>query len=69
MCFFAITFLIQLIIHRISKSNNKKWMIFTGTSAICGICIIGVMQQNIALFAAIIGFVLADEIDRVLGWH
>ena len=61
--------LIQWIVHGINKGRGKKWHIYTGTSAITGLCIIGIMQHEIAFLAAIIGFVIADGIGEAVGWH
>jgi len=63
--FFVATLLIQRIVHGI----NKNWLVYTGTSVIIGMCVFGIMQKEIAFFAAIIGFVLADTIGAALGWH
>ena len=67
--FFIATLLIQGIVSGISKGKSKKWRVYTGTSVITGMCVIGLMQQEIAFLAAIIGFVIADGIGEALGWH
>ena len=67
--FFIATLLIQAVVHGISKGKNKKWMIYTGPSAITCLCVIGIMKNEIALLAAIIGIVIADEIGKAMGWH
>ena len=67
--FFIATLLIHAIVHGISKGKNKKWMIYTGPSAITCLCVIGIMKNEIAFLAAIIGFVIADEIGKAMGWH
>ena len=67
--FFIATLLIQAVVHGISKGKNKRWMIYTGPSAITCLCVIGIMELEIAFLAAIIGFVVADEIGKAAGWH
>ena len=67
--FFIATLLIQSIVHGINKDKNKKWQIYTGPTVILGLCVIGLIQQEIAFLAAIMGFVVADGIGEALGWY
>ena len=67
--FFIATLLIQWMVFRISKGNGGKWQIYTGPTAIISLCIIGLIEREIAFLAAIIGFVIANEIVVALGWH
>lgn len=67
--FFIATLLIQAVVHGISKGKNKKWMIYTGPSAITCLCVIGIVEHEIAFLAAIIGFIIADGIGEAVGWH
>lgn len=65
--FFVITLLIQFFgSKRKSKGKVKIW---EGTNTIVVICILGIITQNINYLSAIIGFVIADQIGKIAGWH
>lgn len=65
--FFLVTLLIQYLLSK--RKNRSKLTIWQGTSSIVAICILGIVFQNINYLAAILGFVIADEIGKEVGWH
>ena len=68
--FFVCTLIIQYIAHKIRNNQNKgKYSFYTGVEVIIGLAIIGLIQGKIVFLAAIIGFVIADEFGKSLGWH
>lgn len=64
LCFFTITLLLQYIF-----SKEKKVVFWQGMNTVIVICIWGIITHNIACFAAILGFIIADEIGKAVGWH
>lgn len=66
--FFLITITIQYLLHKFNKNsgNNKFW---TGTNTVVVICTLGLIQNKISYLAAVIGFILADEIGKTQKWH
>lgn len=66
--FFLCTILIQYLLHKLNK-NKRKVKIWSGKNPIIVICTLGIIQTNISYLAAVIGFVVADEIGRVIGWN
>lgn len=67
--FFLITLLIQYILSNIRKKRNGKSCFWIGTNAAVAICMLGIIFKEINYFAAVIGFLLADEIGQSNGWH
>lgn len=68
--FFLLTLLLQYVLYKCRKNHNHgKSSVWTGTGAVLVICLAGLFTQNINYLAAVIGFVFADEIGHVLGWH
>ena len=68
--FWICTLCIQLFFYKIRKNhNNGRNGIWVGSRAIVVICIIGILTHNINYLAAVLGFILADEIGKVEGWH
>lgn len=68
-CFFVVTVLIQYILSRFGKNQKTGIKIWTGTSAIVVICLLGIYSNNICYLAAVLGFAVADEIGKIVGWH
>ncbi|MGI6501685.1 MAG: hypothetical protein ACOX1S_12605 [Anaerostipes sp.] len=68
--FFLVTILLQYILSRIGRNNKKsKIQIWTGHNTIIAICAIGIITNNIYYLAAILGFVIGDEVGLNVGWH
>ena len=67
--FFLITLLIQFLLSERNCRKNKQTTFWTGSSAIITICVLGIIDRNIHYLAAILGFVIADEIGKSAGWH
>lgn len=68
MAFFIITLLIQRLLCNYKKKGGRL-NIWIGWECLVVICILGIIQKEIAYFAAAIGFILADQIGEKLGWH
>lgn len=68
--FFVITLLIQWLMSKSKRKTGKsRFTFWTGTEAIIGIAILGLLQGKIEYLAAIIGFAIADNIGSENGWH
>lgn len=62
--------ILQFLLHKFRKNQNSgNSSIWTGTGVVLILCVMGLMKSEINYFAAIIGFVLADEIGKAVGWH
>lgn len=68
--FFLVTLLIQYICSNIKKKKHGIISSFwVGTNTVVVICIMGIVFKEMNYFAAVIGFVLADDIGKSKGWH
>lgn len=68
--FFVCTLIIQYITHKVRKNQNKgKNSFYTGVEVVIGLAIIGLIQGEIVFLAAIIGFIIADELGKSFDWH
>lgn len=68
--FFIFTLTVQWLLHRVRKNHNRgASAMWVGTSVIIGMCILGIITKNINYFAAILGFVLGDEVGKEAGWQ
>lgn len=68
--FFLITLLFQYLLHRIRKNGNRgECAIWVGRNAAIAICVLGVVINNINYLGAVLGFLLADEIGKQVGWQ
>lgn len=65
--FFAVTLIIQVLLSK--RNHSSKIRIWEGANTVVAICILGLVFGNINYFAAICGFVLADNVGRKSGWH
>ena len=65
--FFLITLLLQYLLSR--RKNKCGVAIWEGTNTVIVICVLGIAMKNINYLAAILGFVVADEIGKSVGWH
>lgn len=68
---FAIcTIFLQWILYKVRRNHNKgKSAIWVGTEAIIVLCVAGLMTKDINYFAAILGFLVGDEVGKQAGWH
>ncbi len=68
--FFLITLALQFFLFGVRKNHNKgKYKIWAGWECVLLICMIGLMNKNLAYYAGVIGYVIADEIGKNAGWH
>lgn len=68
--FFLITLLFQYLFHRYRKNGNHgSGAIWVGRSAAIVICVMGIASKNINYLGAALGFLLADEIGKKMGWQ
>lgn len=68
--FFLVTIGIQAFLHKVRKNGNMGQSgLFTGLITVISICVLGLIMYKIAMLAAVIGFVIADEIGKKMGWH
>lgn len=68
--FFLITLLFQYLLHKFRKNGNRgKGAIWAGRSAAIVICALGVVTKNINYLGAVLGFLVADEIGKQIGWQ
>lgn len=67
--FFLAAILVQYFIYRIRHNiPQDKNGIMVGKNTIIVLCILGLIRNNIYFLSAIIGFVIADELGKLLGW-
>ena len=68
--FFLITLGLQVLLHKVRKNGNKGvFSIWTGMVTIVTICMLGILMKNISFLAAVIGFVIADDVGKKMKWH
>ena len=68
--YFVCTLLIQYMLFKLRKNHNHGPNgIWVGSSAIIVLCVIGIINHKICYFAAILGFICADEAGKAVGWH
>ena len=68
--FFLITLLFQYLLHRFRKNGNRgNGAIWVGRSAAIVICITGIISKNINYLGSVLGFLIADEIGKKMGWQ
>lgn len=68
--FFVITLLIQYMLCKVRKNKNHgKNAVWVGRSAALVICFIGIFEHNINYLGAVVGFLIADEIGKQMGWQ
>lgn len=68
--FFIFTITAQWLLHRVRKNHNRgASAMWVGISVIIGMCVLGIITKNINYFAAILGFVLGDEVGKEAGWQ
>ena len=68
--FFLITLLFQYLLHRFRKNRNQgQGAIWVGRSAAIVICVMGIVSKNINYLGAVLGFLMADEIGKKMGWQ
>lgn len=65
--FFLITLVLQYLLSK--RKNMSIVAIWQGTSTVIVICILGIVTKNINYLAAVLGFAIADEIGKSVGWH
>ena len=65
--FFIFTITAQWLLRRVRKNHNRgasaMWVV------IIGMCVLGIITKDINYFAAILGFVLGDEVGKQAGWQ
>lgn len=68
--FFLITLLFQYLLHRFRKNGNRgQGAIWGGRSAAIVICVMGIVSKNTNYLGAVLGFLMADEIGKKMGWQ
>lgn len=68
--FFICTLFLQWLLHKVRKNHNKgNSAIWVGTGAIIVICVFGLITKNNNYFAALIRFILGDEVGKQVGWQ
>lgn len=68
--FFLVTLGIQVFLHKVRKNGNKgPYALWTGMVTLVVICTMGIIMNKICFLAAVIGFAVADEIGKKMGWH
>ena len=65
--FFLTTLVLQYLLSK--RKNMSVVVIWQGTSTVIVICILGIVTKNINYLAAVLGFAIADEIGKSVGWH
>lgn len=67
--FFILTMILQGLLHKFRKNKNRQYPIWAGSNIVIIIALSGMISKNPAYLGAVIGYVLADDIGKKLGWH
>ena len=68
--FFIFTIFLQWLLHNVRKNHNQgNSAIWVGSEAIIVICVMGLMTKNVDYFAALLGFIVGDEVGKQAGWQ
>lgn len=68
--FFIFTIFLQWLLYKVRKNHNHgNSAIWVGNGAIIVICVMGLMTKNVDYFAALLGFVVGDEVGKQAGWQ
>ena len=68
--FFILTMFLQWLLHKVRKNHNQgNSAIWVGSGAITVICVMGLMTKNVDYFAALLGFIVGDEVGKQAGWQ
>ena len=61
---------LQWLLHKVRKNHNQgNSAIWVGSGAITVICVMGLMTKNVDYFAALLGFIVGDEVGKQAGWQ
>lgn len=66
--FFLITLLIQYLFYKARRNRGKNNTFWTGRHTAIIMCTIGIWQEDVNVLGAVLGFLIADEIGKKLGW-
>ena len=68
--FFIFTIFLQWLVYKGRRNHNQgNSAIWVGNGAIIVICVMGLMTKNVDCFAALLGFVVGDEVGKQAGWQ
>ena len=67
--FFILTLIIQYVLYKVRKNQNKQYPVWAGTSVVIIIAMTGIITKNPVYLGSVIGYVMADQIGIELGWH
>lgn len=68
--FFIVTMCLQPFLHKVRKNGNMgQSALWTGYVTVITICVLGIVMKNVSFFGALIGFIVADQIGKMQGWH
>ena len=68
--FFIFTIFLQWLLHKVRRNYNQgNSAIWAGNGAIIVICVMGLMTKNVDYFAALLGFIVGDEVGKQTGWR
>lgn len=62
---FAITLAIQFCLYK----KGKSVAFWSGAELVFGMCILGLLSDDAAYFAGILGYVIGDYAGKYAGWH
>ena len=68
--FFIFTIFLQWLLHKVRKNHNQgNFTIWAGNEVIIAVCLLGLMTKNVNYFAALLGFVVGNEVGKKAGWQ
>ena len=68
--FFIFTIFLQWLLDKVRRNDNQgNSAIWVGNGAIIVICVMGLMTKNVDYFAALLGFIVGDEVGKQAGWQ
>ena len=61
---------LQWLLHKIGKNHNTgNSAIWIGNEVIIVVCLLGLITKNVNYFAALLGFVVGNEVGKQAGWQ
>ena len=68
--FFIFTIFLQWLLYKVRRNHNQRnSAIWVDNGAIIVICVMGLMTKNVNYFAALLGFIVGDEVGKQAGWQ
>lgn len=67
--FLLVTLLLQYSLFKLRGNHNQSNPIWAGPNTVIVICVMGLVLRKVVFLAAVIGYVIADDIGKRQHWH